>query len=298
MTGHVDLQKTSRPLIWIASLLVLLVMIAPARGDKGARGLGAADPAQSTLRAEELFRFSAEEARQAVAGNGRYVYVVDNFTIGKYERATGRRLAQWRDERPGTLEHLNSALLRDGRLYSAHSNYPTVPQLSSLEWWDPETLEHLGSVSFGQSVGSFVWIDRHDDHWWLAFVHYSGRGSPPDRGPEWSQLVKMNDAFQPVASYAFPPALVEEFRGYSASGGAWGPDGRLYVTGHDEPYLYALSLPRAGSHLVWEETIAIPAAGQGFAWDPAEPWVLYTIDRGSREVIISRLRPAGAAEVD
>lgn len=291
MPGRTDSHGRRWKWAGAVSLLFLLGALPPVQGGAtGAGGHRGPEPSAATRYAQELFRFPAGEARQAVAGDARHVYVIDNASIGKYHRATGRRLAQWQD-RSGAIRHLNSGLLLDGRLYAAHSNYPELPQLSSLEWWDPESLVHLGSVSFGQAVGSFVWIDRHDGHWWLAFAHYSGRGSPPDRGPEWSQLVKMDDAFRTVASYAFPPDLVREFRGYSASGGAWGPDGRLYVTGHDEPYLYALSLPTAGSHLVWEETIAVPAAGQGFAWDPVEPWVLYTIDRGRREVIVSRLHP-------
>ena len=69
----------------------------------------------------------------------------------------------------------------------------------------------------------------------------------------------------------------------------WGPDGRLYVTGHDEPRLYALSLPVAGSELVWGETIAIPAEGPGFAWDPQEPWVIYTLERNRQEIVVSRI---------
>lgn len=135
----------------------------------------------------------------------------------------------------------------------------------------------------------FVWAERHEGYWRLGFAHSAGRSSPPDRRPEWSQLVKADDEFNALESFAFPPALIEAFHGYSASGGAWGPDGRLYVTGHDEPRLYALSLPVAGSELVWEETIAIPAEGQGFAWDPEEPWVIYTLERSRQEIVVSRI---------
>jgi len=45
----------------------------------------------------------------------------------------------------------------------------------------------------------------------------------------------------------------------------------------------------AGSELVWGETIAIPAEGQGFAWDPEEPWVIYTLERSRQEIVVSRI---------
>lgn len=270
-----------RPLMGVTTLC--LILSAPLASAEPA------DPAAVTRQAFELRRFPAAEARQAVAADAGSIFAINNHAIGRYDKETGAPILGWEGAEGGPFIHLNSGIVLDGRLYSAHSNYPALPQQSSLEWFDPETLGHLGSVSFGQSVGSFVWADRHDGYWWLGFVHYAGRGSPPDRGPEWSQLVKADDEFRTLESFAFPPALIEAFHGYSASGGAWGPDGRLYVTGHDEPRLYALSLPVAGSELVWEETIAIPAEGQGFAWDPEEPWVIYTLERSRQEIVVSRI---------
>jgi hypothetical protein len=76
---------------------------------------------------------------------------------------------------------------------------------------------------------------------------------------------------------------------YSNSGGAWGEDGLLYLTGHDAPELYVVRLPSAGSVLEHVATIAIPVAGQAVAWDRSRPRVLYGINRKSAEVVAMQI---------
>jgi len=74
----------------------------------------------------------------------------------------------------------------------------------------------------------------------------------------------------------------------SASGGAFGPDGLLYLTGHDEPEIYQLRLPQQGAVLEWVGTIPAPLAGQAWAWDPTSlegRWRIFGIKRATSEVI-------------
>ena len=53
--------------------------------------------------------------------------------------------------------------------------------------------------------------------------------------------------------------------------GSFGPDGWLYITGHDASAAYVLKIPSAGSILIWVATIALPdIEGQGIAWDRSE----------------------------
>ncbi|MEE8142935.1 MAG: hypothetical protein V3T77_07535, partial [Planctomycetota bacterium] len=153
-----------------------------------------------------------------------------------------------------------------------------------------ETLEHVGSHSFGMGGGSATWMDRRDGHWWVAFAHYAGRGGESGKGPEWTTLLKFDQQWRRVGGYNFPPKLVERFAGMSNSGGAWGEDGRLYATGHDRGEVYVLSLPEAGSVLVLEDILPVTTEGQGIAWDRSEPGSLYTILRSSGEVVVYRLR--------
>ena len=75
----------------------------------------------------------------------------------------------------------------------------------------------------------------------------------------------------------------------SISGGTWGDDGLLYVTGHDLPEVYALKIPQAGSTLELKETLPINNNGQGIAWDRSNPGVMYAISRPKKQVIVSQL---------
>jgi hypothetical protein len=53
-----------------------------------------------------------------------------------------------------------------------------------------------------------------------------------------------------------------------------------------------VKFPESGSILKWTDTIPISAEGQAFSWDPAKPEILYTINKATSEVIVSRIAPA------
>lgn len=245
---------------------------------------------QAPTRFEEVRRFPAPEANQAVAVDDLYFYAISNRSIGKYEKETGRRVDAWEGGADGPIIHLDSGVVIDGLLYCAHSNYPGVPMTSSIEIFDPETMTHVGSRSFGITEGSATWVDRHDGHWWVTFANYSGPGGVPGRGSEWTSLVELDDSWRRVAGFVYPAEVVESFDVMSNSGGTWGRDGKLYITGHDEGVVFVLALPESGSVLRLEGELPITAEGQGIAWDRAEPGTMYSIIRSSREVVESRLR--------
>lgn len=240
-------------------------------------------------RFESTRRFLAPEARQGVAAGSAHFYAIGNRSIAKHRKRTGERVAVWSEQEHGPVVHLNSGVVVGDLLYAAHSNYPEVPMLSSIEIFDTRTLEHVGSHSFGVFSGSATWVDRRDGFWWVAFANYEGRGGQPGRGPAWTTVVRFDDHWRPAGGYAFPPEVVERFGTRSNSGGAWGPDGYLYATGHDAAEVYVLRLPRAGSVLELVEIVAVEAEGQGIAWDPFEPGTLYSIVKRRREVVVSRL---------
>jgi hypothetical protein len=73
----------------------------------------------------------------------------------------------------------------------------------------------------------------------------------------------------------------------SNSGGSWGPDGFLYLTGHDRGELYKVQLPTAGSVLELVATIPMNIRGQGIAWDRSDPGVLYGIVRATPQETIA-----------
>lgn len=254
-------------------------------------------PATPGWRFEEIRRFAAPEARQGVASDQEYLYVISNHSLGKYRKSDGTRVAAWEGGEAGPIIHLNAGTMVDGLLYCAHSNYPGVPMLSSIEIFDPGTLQHLASHSFGRTDGSLTWIQRRENRWLACFVHYAGRGGEPGRGPSWSQVVEFDDAWRRLRAWTFPEELTVRFAGYSCSGGAFGPGGYLYVTGHDLPELYVLEFPAAGSVLEWRATVPIAAEGQAFDWDPAEPDLLYSIVKRTREVIVGRVQGPASPDI-
>lgn len=233
-----------------------------------------------------LEEFPAAEARQAVAVDADAVYVIGNRTIGKYDKRTGTRMREWAGAEHGPIQHLNSGVVIDGRLYCANSNYPNQPMTSSIEIWDADSLEHVGTHSFGIYEGSATWVDFHDEHWWVVFANYATKGGSPGKGPEWTTLIQFDERWRRRAAWVLPPALVNEFSPYSNSGGAWGPDGFLYLTGHDAPTVYRVALPAAGATLELKGRISMPIEGQGIAWDRSVDIPrLYGIRRSARTVV-------------
>ena len=239
---------------------------------------------------EEVRRFATAEATQGVAVDADYFYAIANRRIGKYDKRSGERVGFWEGEPDGPIIHLDSGIVLDGRLYCAHSNYPGVPMVSSIEIFDTETMDHVGSHSFGIFGGSATWVDWAEGYWWVAFGHYAGRGGVPNQGPAWTNLMQFDESWRRVAGYVYPSDVVEKFEAMSNSGGTWGKDGHLYATGHDEGEVFVLSLPTAGSVLELQGTFSMTGEGQGIAWDRGEPGTLYSIIRSSREVVVSTLR--------
>ena len=251
------------------------------------RPIPAAPPAP-VYEAEELRRYPAAEAGQGAAAHGDDFYAVVNTRIGRYAKSDGRKLAEWQGD-PTQVVHLNACLIVADDLVCAHSNFPHVPMTSSVEFFDPKTLEHRRSVSLGEQIGSLTWVDRRDGAWWAAFTNYDGRGGEPGRDHRYSQLVRFDDQWRRTQSWSFPTSVLARMAPTSTSGGGWGDDGLLYMTGHDAQELYVMRLPEAGSTLVHVATFRIPLAGQGWAWDRSEPRVLYGINRPTREVVAVRV---------
>lgn len=234
---------------------------------------------------ERVESFPAEEAFQGVAVDSAYFYAIASRSIGKYDKMTGKKEAYWE----GSVKHLDSGVIVDGKLYAAHSNYPEIPMTSSVEIWDAKTLEHIDSYSFGIRWGSCTWIDRHNGSWWAVFGHYDEFADDIGKDNRWTTLVQFNDNWQPQESWVLPTEVLKRFDGKSNSGGSWGPDGLLYLSGHDRGELYAMRLPEMGSVLDLVEIISIENEGQGIAWDRSEPGVIYTITRNERMVNVSQL---------
>lgn len=224
----------------------------------------------------------AAEAKQAAAADEKHFYAVDNRVVAQYDRATGARKAV----STGAALHLNSGYLWEGKLYCAHSNYPQTPQQSDIRVLDPATMRLTVFKDFGDFGGSLTWSVRRDDvagqsGWWCNFAHYGDENSK-------TILIRFDDAWREQARYVYPPEVLKQLGNYSLSGGVWRGD-QLLCTGHDDPVLFVLRLPRDGNVLELVEQVAVPFTGQGIAADP-QTGGLVGIDRKRRKVVFAELK--------
>jgi hypothetical protein len=251
----------------------------------------AAQPAHALV-ADEIARWTVPEANQAAAVDARHFYGIGNRTIVKHRKADGVRVAEWQGTADGPIVHFNAGYVDRGRLVLAHSNFPQLPMASSLEIHDAQTLKPIGSHSFGIRLGSLTWAVRHRGFWWACFANYNDRGTTPGFDQRWTHVGQFDDAWQMRQSWLFPPSVVATWGVSSCSGGDWGDDGLLYVTGHDAPELHVLRLPRQGMMLDHVTTIAVPFEGQAWAWDRSlgrGERVIWGISRRQRQIIAARI---------
>lgn len=241
-----------------------------------------------TPAATQMARFAAPDAHQGVVADETHFYAISNSRIAKHLRSTGEKIAQW-DGDPERFRHMNSCIMAQTQIVCAASNYPQVPMASSVEWFDPATLTHVRTRSLGPARGSLTWLDWHEGSWWACFANYEGTGGEPGRGTAYTTVVRFNADFQEQGAWLLPQAVVERMAPYSSSGGVWGEDGLLWLTGHDRPEAYGVRVPPAGSQLELVATVAIPSPGQAIARDAGTNRRIWSIDRAARQVVLSEM---------
>ena len=234
--------------------------------------------------------FKTPEARQGVAVDANYFYSVNSTGIGKYSKETGSLVLSWKDT-TGIIVHLDGGVVIKDKLYCAHSNYPGIPMTSSIEIFSTKDLKHTGSHSFGIKYGSCTWADFYDNSWWICFAHYDQFKKDINKGTEWTVVVRFDVDWNEKESWTFPQNVISEIKPMSVSGGSWGADGKLYITGHDSAKVYILKLPQSGSVLEYLHSAKIDSHGQGIAWDRSKKNMLYGIIRKENSVVVSELVP-------
>ena len=242
------------------------------------------------LTATEVRRVPTQDATQGVASDGKAIYAISNHVIARLDIKDGHELARW-DGDPAQFKHLNSCSLDKRILVCAASNYPAVPMASYLERFDARTLHYLGRQNLVPGHGSLTWAMHRRDGWWAGFANYDGNGGEPGRDHRFTALVHYDAKWNELASWRFPDTVLDRMAPRSASGGVWGDDGLLYVTGHDRPELYAVRVPKGGGTLEHVATIAIPTDGQAIGWDPRAPRLLWSIERATKDVVATRIPP-------
>lgn len=237
-------------------------------------------PPVRRLTARTVRTFAAPEARQGVAADAKHFYAVDNTVVAKYELASGRRVAAWTGPRNGLIRHLNSCLADGGRIRCANSNYSQTPMASSIEVFETAAMTHAESHSLGmRDEGSLTWFDRWRGGWVAGFAHYDQTGGVPFKDHRFSSVVTFDAEWRRTGGWSFPASTLERMAPYAASGGAIGPDGWLYLLGHDRPEMYVVARPPMGPTMIHIATIDLEAEGQAFAWAQDGSRTVFTIDR-------------------
>jgi hypothetical protein len=291
------LRAVSVLLLIVASPVLRAAETAPADPVREANrawlaGLPAAPKPELTrhgLVAEELRRWKPRGANQGVAVDAHHFYGIGNYVVGKYDKITGARVAEWVGLRGGATIHLNGGLIQDGQLVLAHSNFPQLPMASSLEYFDPVTVQPVKTVSLGIRHGSLTWAEKKDGFWWACFAHYNDQGTAAGTDNRSTLFGKFDEQWNLLESWIFPAQVVTNWGKSSSSGGSWGDDGLLYTTGHDEKELHVLRLPKMGVALEYVTTIVVPFEGQSWAWDRSDKRVIYGIIRRTGEVVVARI---------
>lgn len=244
--------------------------------------------------AVEIRQFHIENVAhlQGVAVDKNFFYAINNVTISKYRKSDGGTVGNWDGSREGIIKHLNSGVVIKNKLYCANSNFPDTPMASSIEIFDTRTMKHIGNHSFGIFAGSATWIDRQDGYWWVVFANYNGKHSFEGRDNRWTKLVKFNDDWSEVGSWIFPREVLDAFTPNSNSGGNWGKDGNLYLTGHDKKEIYIMKLPEIGYTLQLIKKIPVTNPGQAIAIDRSEKnsIVFYAVNRAENAVVVEEIK--------
>ncbi len=251
-----------RRLVTADTLLLLSIVVALAHAD------------ELKVVWKQTGMLSALEAHQAAAADDKFVYAITNTLVAKYDRQSGERLAT----STGEAKHLNSGFLWERRLYCAHSNYPQTPERSEIKVLDLESLRLTTFKEFGNFGGSLTWAVRHDEQWWCNFARYGDDNAQ-------TFLVKFDRNWREQGRWTYPAEVIRELHRMSLSGGLW-RDGSLLVTGHDDPVLFRLRLPKTGNVLEFTGQQSAPFTGQGFAHDP-KTGGLVGINRAKRQVVFA-----------
>jgi hypothetical protein len=260
--------------------MLLLASVAASAMPQGLPVPDYTPPEVRQLTARTIRTYTAREADQGVAADRTHFYAIDNTVIAKYTLSSGSRVGAWVGPRNGPIRHMNSCLADAGRLRCANSNYPLTPMGSSVEVFDTGTLDHVDSHSLGLlDEGSLTWFDHYRGGWMAGFAHYDDNGGLPYKGHRFANVVTFDSMWRRTGGWLFPDSVLERFAPRAASGGAIGPDGYLYLLGHDRAEMYVVARPPMGPTLVHVATIALEVEGQAFSWTQDGSRTVLAIDR-------------------
>ena len=209
-------------------------------------------------------------ASQGVAVGKDHFYAISNTSVQMCDKSNGRVLQKWKadtsQEEFSHFKHLNSGTVVGDKLYCAHSRYGVDANDCSVEIWDlaGNEMKHEKSIKMPRDHGSLTWVDMDSNgDWWMCYAVY---GKIKNRQTQLVQYQYVDGDFTQKAHYFFPHSVVEHWGRMSCSGGSWGADGKLYLTGHDHASVYVLQVVEGELRFLREEK-GLAIKGQAIAWD-------------------------------
>ena len=269
----------------VAVLLSLSGPLAAAAGPEPFTVPDYVAPGVVELQAKTVQVYDAPEADQGVAADATHFYAIDNTVIAQYAIDGGNLVARWVGPAKGLIRHLNSCFAEGETLWCANSNYSLTPMGSSVERFDTTSMRHAGSHSLGlMDEGSLTWFGRLGAGWIAGFAHYDGNGGSGFKDHRYASVVRFDDQWRRNGGWLMPESVLQRMAPHAASGGAIGPDGLLYLLGHDRPEMYVVAKPNMGPSLIHLATISLEAEGQAFCWAAGDTREIYSIDRRRKRV--------------
>jgi hypothetical protein len=235
----------------------------------------------------ESYRFYSKAAKQGVAVDDKNVFVIDNARIVKYNY-NGDSITQWKAPQGSNIKHINFGFIYNNKLYCAHSNFPKLPMVSSIEIFNKNSMKHCGSISLGIRHGSCTWIYKKNDSWYIFFANYENK-SNPNANVTMSELVQFDDQWREQQSWILPDSLIKRLSPNSLSSGVL-INNEFYCMGHDACETYVLDIPEYAMILKWKSTIPVPFPGQGISYN-AKTKTMWGIDRKKNQVIKATFSP-------
>ena len=129
-----------------------------------------------------------------------------------------------------------------------------------------------------------TWFDKYRSGFITGVAHYDGGNGAGFNDHRYSSVVTFDAEWRRTGGWLFPATVVERMAPDAASGGAIGPDGFLYLQGHDRPEMYVVGRPQMGPVLIHVATIDLEAEGQALSWAQDGTRTIYAIDRRKRLV--------------
>lgn len=181
------------------------------------------------------------DAHKGIAAGRDFFYVINTNSISKHSTKTGELIKRVDFSNHPRIKNMNGAVVVRNNLYVTNSPATVKHRQNTIEVFNRD-LVYLYHINVTGNTGALTWIDYHNGKWWGCFAHYDDMVRytvlvefyHPNPDLEYEDTIHSKDLvnWHVKDRWFFPHKVNEHFLPYSCTGGSFGPDGKLYVTGH------------------------------------------------------------------